>query len=622
MILRKQERRILEYLLQKKTWVNAKELSSFLNISVRTLGTRIKELNQLSHVIDSSHKGYRIADVCTAEKWCESSLSEKGIDSVKERRNFLIKKLMLAQREIDFFELEEQLCVSDSTLQSDLMAIRKQLSAYRMGLEVNEDRICIVGDHENYQKLMSDLIYQETDGGILNFDVLQEAFPTYDISILRNLIIDELAKERISVDDYSLISILLHFCILLDNAKQKRSREAVAPMKDAITKAAVRIITKTKAIYPMAENIEAENLCAVLALYSRRRRKEKEDDQSICRFVSYIGELLYKKYHVNIRNEIFVSGMVYHLESLLQNQTRELKNPLYETIRNDSPIIYEMAVIVAREISEKWKQLNLNEHEISYIAIHIGLSFERKEQKVKIAIINLDYHGSNKIIMDKLIRIFKNKIESLHVYSDESEIIAEEADLVISTMKMTRHFKNSVTISLFMNEEDEQMIREAIDHCICQKEEIKGISMFSMFDEALFTYFDSKDLKAKDLIQKLCAPLIAQGIEHSDFEQRVVRREEASTTSYQNIAVPHSFESESSVSKISVGVLKYPVKWGVNLVNIVFLLSISKQDQRYFVYILDKLLHIFTSEKWKHEHKKVVNYRAFMDFLKREGRNV
>lgn len=622
MILRKQERRILEYLLQKKSWVNAKELSSFLNISVRTLGTRIKELNRLSHVVDSSHHGYRIVDVSTAEKWCEQSLPEKAIDSVKERRNFLIKKLMLAQREVDFFELEEQLCVSDSTLQADLMAIRKQLSTYRMRLEVNEDRICIVGNHENYQKLMSDLIYQETDGGILNFDVLQESFPKYCILNLRNLIIDELAKERISVDDYSLISILLHFCILLDNARQKRNREAVSPVKDAITKAAVGIITKTKAIYPMAENIEIESLCAVLALYSRRRRIEKEDNQSIRHFVSYIGELLYKKYHVNIRNEIFVSGMVYHLESLLQNQKRELKNPLYETIRNDSPIIYEMAVIVAREISEKWKQLNLNEHEISYIAIHIGLSFERKEQKVKIAVINLDYHGSNKIITDKLIRVFKNKIESLHVYSDESEIITEEADLVISTMKMTRYFKNSVTISLFMNEKDEQMIREAIEHCISQKEEIKGISMFSMFDETLFIYFDSKDLKAKDLIQKLCAPLIAQGIEQSDFEQRVVRREETSTTSYQNIAVPHSFESESKVSKISVGVLKHPVKWGVNLVNIVFLLSISKQDQRDFVYILDKLLHIFTSEKWKHEQKKVVNYETFMDFLKREGRNI
>ena len=140
MILRKQERRILEYLLQKKSWVNAKELSSFLNISVRTLGTRIKELNRLSHVVDSSHHGYRIVDVSTAEKWCEQSLPEKAIDSVKERRNFLIKKLMLAQREVDFFELEEQLCVSDSTLQADLMAIRKQLSTYRMRLEVNEDR--------------------------------------------------------------------------------------------------------------------------------------------------------------------------------------------------------------------------------------------------------------------------------------------------------------------------------------------------------------------------------------------------------------------------------------------------------------------------------------------------
>lgn len=52
MKLRKQERVLIEYLLRRKTWVTSDELSSFLNVSIRTLRSSIKDLNSIVKVID------------------------------------------------------------------------------------------------------------------------------------------------------------------------------------------------------------------------------------------------------------------------------------------------------------------------------------------------------------------------------------------------------------------------------------------------------------------------------------------------------------------------------------------------------------------------------------------
>ena len=43
MTLRKQERALIEYLLKRKTWVTSAELSSFLNVSIRTLRNLTKD---------------------------------------------------------------------------------------------------------------------------------------------------------------------------------------------------------------------------------------------------------------------------------------------------------------------------------------------------------------------------------------------------------------------------------------------------------------------------------------------------------------------------------------------------------------------------------------------------
>ena len=159
------------------------------------------------------------------------------------------------------------------------------------------------------------------------------------------------------------------------------------------------------------------------------------------------------------------------------------------------------------------------------------------------------------------------------------------------------------------------MIQKAINEAILKKENTIGISMLSLFKKSHFKYFDKKDDDYTSVIRELCTPIINDGIEKQDFIERVITREQVSPTSYLNIAIPHTFDFYSQKTSISVGLLKYPIIWGANKVNIVFLLSISKTDQKAFIKILEKLIRLFTSDIWIKEVKRIDTYQKFIDFI-------
>lgn len=83
-------------------------------------------------------------------------------------------------------------------------------------------------------------------------------------------------------------------------------------------------------------------------------------------------------------------------------------NPLTEKIKGTYPLIYDIAVYIAREF-ETGHQIHMTKDEITYIALHIGRFFEENVQnknKITCIFVYADYYGSHKVIIDKLQEIF------------------------------------------------------------------------------------------------------------------------------------------------------------------------------------------------------------------------
>ncbi len=71
-------------------------------------------------------------------------------------------------------------------------------------------------------------------------------------------------------------------------------------------------------------------------------------------------------------------------------------------------MIYELAVIAAQIINEKWPRLDLNLNMKYPIWQFISaLLFEKKErEKLNVALINLDYNNSSEVIANKIKNLF------------------------------------------------------------------------------------------------------------------------------------------------------------------------------------------------------------------------
>ena len=625
MTLRKQEKLMIEYLIKKRTWVSSNELSSFLNVSIRTLRSRIKEINQDHRIIMSSHQGYKIINEQEAKNILNDHPSSDEEYSVKGRRNKIIKKLIQANEGISIYDLADELYVSDSTIQQDILYIKRLMSAYHIDLMMTNEKVSVKSNHRsNYLKVMSSIVYQEANEGFMSLDVLCDMFPQYQVLTLRKIIVEELAKNDLLTNDYSLISIILHFCIGFDLAdKFKYSRHGTKDFNKIKDRATINIIHRINETYDFTidENCIG-SFYEIIYLYTKTN--DIEDDtkkwlynQEVYNFVCHLAESFYEEHFVDIQNEVFISGLTLHLEQLLAHPQRQLKNPLHAAIRNGSPIIYELAVIAANAIHEKWSYLKLSEHEISYIAIHIGLAFEKKNiEKINVALVNLNYHHSSKIIAKKIKDLFHTEIHQIDIYSDESEVIEKDVDLVITTVQTKRHFQNNVLISMFVTQEDEDKLHQAINQVMENKISRKKEWIYDIFHYQYFYYFDDKQEDIDKVISQLCEPLIHEGIEMKNFEEKVMARERVSSTSYLNIAIPHSFDTLSKKTTISIGLMKHPIKWGSNWVNIVFLLSISKEDQKSFIKILEKLIKVFTGENWNKNYKRIDNYDKLMTFIR------
>ena len=95
----------------------------------------------------------------------------------------------------------------------------------------------------------------------------------------------------------------------------------------------------------------------------------------------------------------------------------------------------------------------------------------------------------------------------------------------------------------------------------------------------------------------LTQKLIRSGLMDEETAKSVFEREAASPTELGNlIAVPHPMENHTAISSISVLVLEQPIRWEEQPVQVVFLISIARDEFYLWEPIFLKLFRYFVKE--------------------------
>lgn len=629
--------KILLLLDESNEWRPSKKIAQRLGYSQRSVKNYIQQINQLfSEAIISSKKGYRL-NTAKREKIFQYFDIEpiQTFQSIESRRKYLLLNLLKTTQPLNIFDLSEQLYTSVTTVKKDIQALNNEIDEYNIKIVSAGDYLKVIGEENEKRRTFIDQVYGDTDSLILTEETIQQLFPDLKIFEMKTLINNSLVDNDLFVDEYALISILLHVTlfieqmrggtnssnaakiVILDEKLYDISKQLAAALQDFL-----KIEIEESEIYEIYILLLAKTSTAEQKRVTREDIESFVNDETIV-IVEKILSFLKDFYVIDLKDESFYIPFVLHINSLLTRARvgHFLKNPLLTSIKNGQPFIYELAVSVTSIISE-FTQVKISDDEIGYIALHLGGAFSKENQKYHKLVCALLVPEVRTLAPDlkkKLESQFNDTIYIERVYTtnfDQRELA--NFDLIISTIPI-RNFDSStpvVAITPFFTSEDQKKIYFKID-------EIKLKRTYQDFKDNLNQIVDNKYfmkntvLKTREEVIEVVADiLVNEKVAPEDFKENVLARERMSSTAFNNIAIPHTFKMNALQSKMYIIVSERAISWGKkDFVNLVFLFAISEQDKQIFYNVFEILSLLFANEENTLEAVNKKNFADFINFL-------
>lgn len=624
---------ILLYFKNKDTPIRPEELESEFSISNRTLRNEVKVLNEIGiqngFVIKKKQdQGYFIRVEC--EERFKSFLEEledtQSPDVPHVRVNNLIMLLLQSTKfqTLDF--LADSLMISRSTVVSDLSEVECVVTDFDLKLERKSHYgIRLTGSEANLRSAFSSL--SQRDMALfkkLNFVKFEEKFPE---DFIRDILINELEKNNLQLSYFALENILAHIKILSFRLTQKNfilpeqtKENDVSVIENSFLMVANRIYEVISELYEiefpeseveyLAAHISGKSSVDVLDESEKVNLKLKlhdcleKLDQSFLTSFSEDSELL----------ETLTLHMHPLLKRLYFNLT--LSNPLIDDVYSRYSDVFMVAINFSKIIQEVWG-FELSRDEIGYIAMHFAAYIEReKQKKIKQYKRVLLVHRTGGIFANlmkmKLSSVFTDAEIDVVPYHAFKNVTQEHYDLMVSSFLINEEEQSIpfLQISEMPNEDNLNKIRREL-----AKYPVKSgrneKSLLSLFHQELFYIEESGDYL--EILREKAKDVVELGYSSPAFPELVFERERICSTIFTDgIAAPHAMKMVAVKESVSVIVLKKPIVYGSNNVQIIFLMNFCKGDLHLHKEICNLILRI---SEYPQARQKILKAKNFNDFL-------
>ncbi len=631
----KNSNKILHYLLQKKDWVKASELSNYLSISQRQVRKYISTINDKEKIIISSSQGYKV----NKKKYDAFVYKQKHIPTEQEKRHkYIIQKLITHPQGYNIFDFSDELYVSETTIKKDIHNIKSFIQKYKLIIVRNKNIIQLLGNEECMRKL----IYSFISDYSFNTQFFQEGFHLFEIQYDYNEIqlkLKEAMKHyHLVCNDFSLNNLTTHLIIILNRVESGYQLSESIEDHQIIHSNSYRVALMMNDYFMEEYGIlfngsELTNISLIIANNVSQSNMINYDNLNLRNIHKYVDnkyieitkniiQMVEENYHLFPFKESFISKFILHIQNLFfrAHNNFHVKNPLTDTIKMSYPLIYDIAVFIAQLIKQNY-DIYLNEDEIAFISFHIGSYFEdnsfTKMTRVNCAFIYIEYYDFYKTTLKKLCQRFDDKIAIVKIasISDYIDEINPDIDLLILATGINNHFKiRSVYMKPFPDLEDYYKIEEIIDEIsfIKQRNELKDY-ILNFFNEQLF-YKNPPFINKEDTLLQMTKDLSNLNYTGKDFYNDVLNREALSSTAFHDIAVPHSLTAKSThKSFISIALFNEGILWSEDkYVHVVAMIGINDNSRKIFSKFFDQLIHMFDNPA---NIQKLLNTHDFDEFF-------
>lgn len=585
--------KILIKSLSTKKYMTAEELAKKLDISSKTVRTLIKNLNDLliksgSEIISKPGYGYRLK-ITDEEMFSKLDLTNKRKvlpETSEERIQYIIEYLINVNKYVKVEELSKMLFTSAKTLAKDLKEIEKILKNYNIILDRKPYYgIKLKGEEFDFRLCIADYVEKKTNEKIYEMD-------ESGLKKIATVIMDTLKNEKFSISDMAFQNLIIHIQIALKRieencyipVREEKLREYISEKEFWIAKKCTYNLEKVfKIKFPDSEISYIAIHLAGKRLFKGSKIEEKNFviDQEISNIVTKMLKKIYEAFNFDFTKDLELRiALIQHLMPLRIRVKfdMKMKNPMLDKIKERFSLAYTMAKYASTTFYEYYNK-NLSEDEIGYIAINLALALERQRKNINkktVLLICSTGKGSAELLAYTYKETFGEYLKELITCSvyDLEDIDFSKIDFVFTTVPINMKIPVPVQqVEYFLEESN---IRE-----------IKKIFTLEE-DENVLIYYD-KNLFLKDIDLKSKEEILEYMVNHikkyrkipKNFLTSVKKREKLGITEFGNkIVMPHPDKTLTEETFVCVGILKKPVIWEKREVQVVFLVSVSKNKDK------------------------------------------
>lgn len=616
--------------------MKGKDIALVMGVSTRTIRNDVETINAslTGAAIESSFQlGYHLKTQEAPVSRAKSVIPQ----TPEERRSFILKQL-LRHRDININDLPEKVCVSLFTIESDLRVIRQWLpDSSGLHLESGRNRIRLVGDEAAKRRLYKFLLSQEVEENFLNMDTLNELYPDFDLTEIRDLLAECEKRHGIEIRETAQSMVLMHVGIALTRVLNFNPMERVEALEDLQETpqylAAREFWDKIARRFQVTAPEPEISQLALLFMGKGSGNYYKADtipvngkEISLEDLTTAMLEEVRKLYGVDLTTDSKLQeGLSLHLRGLLLRlrDRTQVDNVYLEELRWRFPLIYDMGVTASRKLHEILG-IQLDPNEIGFLALHLGAAYtiHRKPSKYRAVVVFPSDQALATVVIEKIRRQFQDRMDVVAVLDAYEKKRVEDLnpDLILTTLPLD-HGLNvpTVQLSVFYSQENESQIFQQLNRL--DKNRQKDIFQHRIRELIKPEYFletlDASD--SEDVIRKMCQPLVKAGCIPPEYADAVLEREGYAPTSFAaGFALPHALNVTIRESAISVAHLDHPLQWGDHSVDFVLLLAIREEDRELLGIFFDWWIQIISDPLRFGLLKEKNGYAAFVQAILEE----
>ena len=446
------QEKIIELLRESGGWMKGKDIALVMGVSTRTIRNDVETINAslTGPAIESSFQlGYHLKTQEAPVSRAKSVIPQ----TPEERRSFILKQL-LRHRDININDLPEKVCVSLFTIESDLRVIRQWLAdSSNLRLDSGRNRIRLVGDEAAKRRLYKFLLSQEVEENFLNMDTLNELYPDFDLTEIRDLLAECEQRHGIEIRETAQSMVLMHVGIALTRVLNFNPMERVEALKDlqetpqyqAAREFWDKIVRRFQVTAPEPEISQL----ALLFMGKGSGNYYKADtipvngkEISLEDLTTAMLEEVRKLYGVDLTTDSKLQeGLSLHLRGLLLRlrDRTQVDNVYLEELRWRFPLIYDMGVTASRKLHEILG-IQLDPNEIGFLALHLGAAYtiHRKPSKYRAVVVFPSDQALATVVIEKIRRQFQDRMDVVAVLDAYEKKRVEDLnpDLILTTLPL------------------------------------------------------------------------------------------------------------------------------------------------------------------------------------------